>query len=356
LKASAYDAAGTKVAESSETVTVNNTSAPATTTTTPPPTTTTPPPPPPTTTTPSPPPPPTTTSGSSSGGSCFASPGSCGYPDPQYHNVGVPQGTTLTNSGSITVTTAGTVISGLNVTGTIDVRANNVTIQNTKVTCTTCGAGSAVMQESGYSNLVVKNSQVSGGSIDDFGNGATLDHVYLSNCGECTHYVVGISDSYIAVASGVVAGAHYEDFYGGLQTINIQHSVLLNPHVQTAVVFNSGNDGPCQNHTTINNSLIAGGGYAIYPCAHSSSAGSSVTTITNNRFARCVETLITLNGHYVCTGFPFTGDATDGYVALTDGHGYYPDSGSYGLDDSIYCGQTTWSNNVWDDNGATAGC
>jgi hypothetical protein len=46
----------------------------------------------------------------------------------------------------------------------------------------------------------------------------------------------------------------------------------------------------------------------------------------------------------------------DGYVAKTDGHGYYPDSGSYGLDDSIYCGQTTWSNNVWDDNGATISC
>ena len=47
-------------------------------------------------------------------------------------NVGVPAGTTLTPSGSITVSTPGNVISGLNVTGEIDVNANNVTIRNTR--------------------------------------------------------------------------------------------------------------------------------------------------------------------------------------------------------------------------------
>src|SRR4029079_2785868 len=51
----------------------------------------------------------------------LASPGSCGHPDPAAGNVGVPAGTTLTPSGSINVTTAGTVIDGKDVTGEITV-------------------------------------------------------------------------------------------------------------------------------------------------------------------------------------------------------------------------------------------
>ena len=64
----------------------------------------------------------------------FASPGSCGYPDPAYNNVGVPAGTALTPSGSINVTTAGAVIDGKDVTGEITVSANNVTIKNSRIT------------------------------------------------------------------------------------------------------------------------------------------------------------------------------------------------------------------------------
>ena len=67
------------------------------------------------------------------GGGCFASPGSCGYPDPAYGNVGVPRGTSLTKSGDRTVSRDGTVINGLDVSGSITVEASNVTIQNTKI-------------------------------------------------------------------------------------------------------------------------------------------------------------------------------------------------------------------------------
>ena len=73
----------------------------------------------------------------------FASPGSRGYPDPAYNSVGVPSGTTLTPSGSITVTTAGAVIDGKDVTGDITVSANNVTIKNTRVTKNSGGCGAS---------------------------------------------------------------------------------------------------------------------------------------------------------------------------------------------------------------------
>ncbi len=52
---------------------------------------------------------------------------------PTASNTGVPAGTSLTNSGGFSANTPGQVISALNVTGTITVNANNVTIQNSKI-------------------------------------------------------------------------------------------------------------------------------------------------------------------------------------------------------------------------------
>ena len=70
---------------------------------------------------------------------CFATPGACGYPDPASGNVGVPAGKALRPSGSISVTTDGTVIDGRDVAGTIRVNARNVTIRNTRVTVSWAG-------------------------------------------------------------------------------------------------------------------------------------------------------------------------------------------------------------------------
>lgn len=61
-------------------------------------------------------------------GSIIAAPGATAA------SVGVPAGTLLTVSDSITVTKAGTVIDAKHVKGTINVQADNVTIRNTKVT------------------------------------------------------------------------------------------------------------------------------------------------------------------------------------------------------------------------------
>ena len=97
----------------------------------------------------------------------------------------------------------------------------------------------------------------------------------------------------------------------------------------------------------------------LEPCQVADTAGSSVTTFTNNRFARCTGTPVNQGGgHYVCSGFPWTGDDFHGYVpeAGTDGNGYFPSSGSYGLLGDIFCAQTTWTNNVWDDNDAAVSC
>lgn len=54
---------------------------------------------------------------------------------PGPNNTGVPAGTNLTNSGSITVTTANTVIDSKNIQGCVTIQASNVTITRSKITC-----------------------------------------------------------------------------------------------------------------------------------------------------------------------------------------------------------------------------
>lgn len=49
-------------------------------------------------------------------------------------NTGIPAGTVLSASGNINVTTAGQVVSAKNITGGITVSANNVTIENSRIT------------------------------------------------------------------------------------------------------------------------------------------------------------------------------------------------------------------------------
>ena len=64
----------------------------------------------------------------------------------------------------------------------------------------------------------------------------SFQRVYMWNCDECVQYDVNASDSYFYVGQPV-SGAHYEAFYNGDGTTNIQHSTILNPHEQTADVF-----------------------------------------------------------------------------------------------------------------------
>jgi hypothetical protein len=297
---------------------------------------------------------------------CFSSPGACGYPDPAYGNVGVPAGTTLTPSGPITVTTPGAVINGLDVTASgggpgIAVEANNVTIENTRVTCG-CRGQFAIDEPNGHSGLTIHDAEISGGNIYDGGGqgGAlnTLTRVYMFNCNECVQYADKISDSYFMV-NGVVSGAHYEAFYTSDATVDFEHDTIFNPHEQTATVFfdvNGGNGGACDNNVTLNNSLLAGGGFLFYLCNGSSSAGASHSTVTNNRFARCTtHPVVTAASGYICQGYGASiGDGD--VVGTSDGHGYYPNGGFFGEDAAVYCSHTTWGNNVWDDNNAPVSC
>ena len=142
-----------------------------------------------------------------------------------------------------------------------------------------------------------------------------------------------------------------EDIYIGDATLVVNHSVLLNPQEQTATVFvdtNGGGGGAGDSHLTITNSLLAGGGFLVYPAGNSSSVGSGTMNISANRIARCLTSPVydPNSGGTACSGG-------------ADSHGYWPNAGYFGVGAYLYCPPTsgqTWSGNVWDDDGTAVGC
>jgi hypothetical protein len=299
---------------------------------------------------------------------CFASPHSCGFPDST--NSGVPAGTALTASGSLNVTTAGTVISGKNVTGTINVLANNVTIENTKVTQnTTCGTVStcgnyAIRINEGVNGTIIRHvetASVPGDTcehdIRNTGGTLTIESAYLHAC-DSNVYAVGpttLKNSY-GLGALAISEDHVENIYFNETSFTAIHDTLLNPIEQTAVIFGNSGGGTdvtnCSNKLTLLESLIAGGGYTIYPCAHAAQAGTSSFRAEGNHFARCVS----------AEGYNADG-GTHPCVGGSDSSGYYPKSGSYGMATNYFSAVTTWRNNVWDNNlqkacvtGSSSGC
>ena len=299
----------------------------------------------------------------SSGSHCFSSPQACGYPDPSTTNVGSPAAcSSLTPSGPITASSQGQVVKGLNITGGVTVTASNVTLANDCITTNGGGKpGSRVVTiANGAAATRIEHSTISGSNStsQSVGEGinnnysqpsSVADHDYIYNCGECVHGPWKLTNSYVK-SNATISGEHYEDIYCSDATFVAEHDVLINPHEQTANLFcdtRGGSGGAADNHITLTNSLLAGGGFSLYPDGNSSSVGSSTMTVTGDRFARCLST-------------PVYNQGSGGTACANglDSNGYFPKGGYFGIAAYIFCsgaGQA-WTDNVWDDNGGTIGC
>ncbi|HTT95663.1 MAG TPA: hypothetical protein VMF55_13400 [Solirubrobacterales bacterium] len=286
---------------------------------------------------------------------CFSSPHVCGFPDAS--NTGVPKGMSLKPSGSIEVKEDGAVVKGLEVTGTIEVDADDVTIEDTKVTLTGPGCGTQTTcgnydlhVEAGSTGTVVKDSEflTAPGTTcehsvrNSAGPDMKLIRVYMRGCDSNVYGGGIVKDSY-GLARLAIADDHVENVYFDDSRFTAIHDTLLNPVGQTAVIFGDSNGGEetpaCRNRITVRSSLIAGGGYSLYPCAHAEGPGTSRLTVEGNHFARCrtKETYEPDGGAHPCVGGP-------------DSSGFYPNSGAYGVMTDYFPSVTKWRGNVWDDN------
>ena len=260
---------------------------------------------------------------SSSKTNCIDTPSACGYPDAT--NTGVPAGTALTQrSGEVTVTSAGTTVKDLAVSGEILVDADNTTLEDDEISVSAGSGNRGIYIAPGVTGTVIDHvtchGEGSGTQYCAFNKDSStkIEHSYFYNCGECLNGPGTITESFFDVTA-VISGEHYEDIYygGGEGPLIVEHDTLLNPQGQTATVFAS-NDFGDQTTLTISDNLLAGGGYTIY-------GGASCTT------SEC--------------------GAVKGPVTVTDNrfsNKYYPESGYYGVGAYFNAAVTTWSGNFWD--------
>ena len=230
----------------------------------------------------------------------------------------------------------------------------------------------AVALGNGANNFHIEDSTVGGtnrtsGSIgeglrNNYSNpGALATDVRIENVGTPLHQNWTLEDSYL-ISNGEQHLAeqgveHQEDWWFSNNDIVANHDTLLNPSKQTAVIFGETGHGPCVNHETVTNSLLAGGGYLFYICANNNGTGSSsAINIRQNRFARLVCTKgqvgdVEGRGGHECSGEP--SERVSYFHAGKGSGGYYPRGGFFGV---IYEGVpifnrgSGWEHNYWDNN------
>ncbi|MCA1983043.1 hypothetical protein [Nocardioides nematodiphilus] len=206
--------------------------------------------------------------------------------------AGVVPGTRLRSSGSVTVTTPGTVVKGLDINGTLTIAANNVTVKNTRVT-------------SGSAYNIVK--------VDDSATGVTLDHVTVDGkgmngtegangvYGPGTYNAVavsGVENGFVPSSGATITGSwvhnlaspgspHYDGIQidGARSNITVKNSTVdLTGLTQTSAVMVDNYFGPATNINITGNRLL-GAGYTVYADGQFNSNPITVT-YANNRIGK----------------------------------------------------------------------
>jgi hypothetical protein len=275
---------------------------------------------------------------------CAAAPTGCGYPGAATTGIQAGQkliavpGQETSGPGwtysaeyqAVEVTSPGAVLSDLSVTGNLNIKAADVTVDNVAVTNSGNGWGIGLMHSA---NATIEHSSVSSPAgadrlqvaVKDIYGDATGTNIQTTN--------IWNTDTAIQLSAGTVANNYIHnleadagDHVNGIVSdagvaagLTVTHNTVFNPISQTDCIALFEDFGP-QMNATVTNNLLSGGGYEVYGGANSGGATPTHITITGNRFATT----------------------------------YYPAGGSYGPAAAVSTtGTDTWSGNTWDATGAT---
>jgi hypothetical protein len=233
---------------------------------------------------------------------CVASPHSCGFPDAT--NTGADC-SSLTPSGSITVTSDGAVVEGKDISGSITVQASNVTIRND---CVTSSDIYPVHFVSG-SNLTVEDTTITGTgdgcarAVEPAGDGAVMNRLNVSGCEDGIQMYSGdvLENSYIHDLA-FTSSSHNDGVQqnGGSNDI-VRHNTIFNPHNQTSCV-NFTTDFGGVSDITITGNLLNGGNYTVYSRSGGNGDPTGVT-VTGNHFGHAdVYGLLSADGSVAWSG------------------------------------------------------
>ncbi|MFE6846440.1 hypothetical protein [Streptomyces sp. NPDC057686] len=239
-------------------------------------------------------------SGTPAAKAACASPGACGFPDAGTTGPRIPL--TPHKTGNMSVRTDGQVIQGWDITGSLDIYANDVTVIDSKITSDNWWG---INLRPGFSGLRVLHSTITAVSGKGPDNGG-VDYA-VSNMGGSSVEVgwcdVSVFGDALSMGQGNIHDNYVHDIVpfinlsgewqhtnavisGGGNTGNlvIRHNTLLNPtglgqgasggiglFADTGVVRN----------VTVDNNWVAGGAYALY----GGSTGATGIKVTDNVFS-----------------------------------------------------------------------
>lgn len=231
---------------------------------------------------------------------------------PNCTNTGAPAGVQLKNLNSpnptgagtsdvTNITKSGTVIDGVNLSGSIDVWANDVTIENSVINARSWWG---INLRAGYTGLKVLHDTIVGvpgqgpdNGAEDYGvssSGGTVEVGWsdVSQFGDAISLGTGnIHDNYVHnLVSFIPAGSssyNHDDalISDGGSGLTVVHNTMLDQFTPqkgaSASIGLFDDDGPVTN-VTVSDNYIAGGAYALYPGGGGSSRN---LTITDNVFS-----------------------------------------------------------------------
>ncbi|MET7572388.1 hypothetical protein ABZT04_28395 [Streptomyces sp. NPDC005492] len=245
---------------------------------------------------------PTATSG---GGSTArtesAAPGEAGFPDA--HSTGPRTGLTPHSTGNLSIKTDGTVIKGWDITGSLDIYADDVTIVDSRITSTNWWG---VNLRPGHRGLRVLHSTVTavpGKGPDNGGEDYAVSNMSTSSV-EVGWSDISVFGNALSMGRGNLHDNYVHDLVpfrnaggewqhtdavisGGSNKgeLIVRHNTLLNPVAvnrgASAAVGLFADTGPVTN-TVVDDNLLAGGAYALY----GGGKGATGIKVTNNVFSR----------------------------------------------------------------------
>jgi hypothetical protein len=235
---------------------------------------------------------------------------------PDASNTGPTNPAVLQPSGSITVTQDGAVIRSVDVTGTITIAADNVTLENFRVTADHDTSTYAIDVAAGHSGVVIRTGEVIGGSgaaVGGDAGGFALDRLNIHGSGADGVKANGastIQNSWVHDIN-LNPGAHADCVQVAWGNgINILNNTFTNNGTSTIFMSTA---AAGINGVKVDGNYLSGGSYDIY-CSNGGNGNPTNVVISNNEFGR---------------------DAR------------------YGLLYTNY-GGPTWTNNHWADTGAIA--
>jgi hypothetical protein len=254
---------------------------------------------------------------------CAASPHLCGYPDTT--NTGITPGTTLTTSGSVSVTQDGMIVQDLSITnGTIDISAKNVAVRNVRITrdspelwaIIVRPGASAKIDHVEISGLDAGSHSVEYGVLSQTQLPVEVSNSHMWQCDDCIQgsYGIYVHDNFLE-DNAYAPRAHVDGFQcdgeGGCR-VTVRHNTVLGLGIALALYGDFGT--PVD--STFDDNLVRGGSYTIY----GGTPKSTGIHVTNNRIARNAK---------------------------------YPHGGLYGPFGYCYphAPGANFTGNVWDDNG-----